>query len=260
MKNIAIAIAFAIVLAGCSQNPQQNNVSISSNAPAGFDVNKLGEIVKTSTNPQVLEKAINDPKNQINNLDLDKDGKIDFLKVNETGKNELQIIDDFSSNQSMTIATIKVNPTNNNSADLNIQSNPDYAGSNYMYHSHFSFTDFLLMSYLMRPHSYYMPMYRYGSYPTYYSRTSVATNYRPTTSSAVSSARSSRSSLSSASGSQRSFKARDNAQPVRSGGFGNSSSSSGSSSRSSSFGSSSRSSGSSHRSFGGGRSSFGRRR
>ncbi len=273
MKKIAIIIACAVAAAGCGQSPQKNNVSISSNVTANFDVNKLGEIVKNSTDPAVLEKAINDPKNRINNLDLDKDGKIDYLKVTEPGKNELDVVDEISKDKSVTVATIKVDPTNDKSADLNIQGNPSYAGDNYMYHSHFSFTDFLLLSYMMRPHSYYMPMYHYGAYPSYYSRTSVATNYRPTVSSAVSSPRNSRSSLSSASKSQRSFGKRDNSQPVRSGGFGKSSSSSQSSgsgssgssyngSRSSSsrssFGSS-RSGFGSSRSSGGGRS-FGRRR
>ncbi|WP_158799306.1 hypothetical protein [Pedobacter sp. L105] len=247
MKKIAIIIAFAFAVTGCRQSPEQNNVSISSNTTAGFDVNKLGDLVKTSTDPQVLEKAVNDPNNRINNLDLDKDGKVDYLKVTEPGKNELQVVDDISSSQSVTVASIKVDPTNNNTADLNIQGNPSYAGDNNYYHSSFSFTDFLLLSYLMRPHSYYMPLYHYGSYPSHYTRTSVVTNYRPTTSSAVSSPR--RSSLSSPSGSQRSFHTRDNSQPVRSGGFGSSSSSS----RSSGFGSS-------RRSFGGSRSGFGRRR
>lgn len=247
MKKILTIAAFALALAGCS-GPQQNNVSISSNTTAGFDVNKLGDIVKTSTDPQVLEKAINDPNNHINNLDLDKDGKIDYVKVTEPGKNQLAVVDDISNDQSVTVANIKVDPTNNNSADLNIQGNPDYVGDNYMYHSHFSFTDFLLLSYLMRPHSYYMPMYHYGYYPSYYSRRTVVHNYRPTTSSAVSSPR--RSSF-SGSGSQRSFGTRNTSNGVRSGGFG-----SGSSRRSSGFGSSSSSS---RRSFGSSRG-FGRRR
>lgn len=266
MKKIWITVAFAVTLAACSQNhPQQNNVTIQNNTTAGFDVNKLGEIVKTSTDPQVLEKAINDPNNHINNLDLNKDGTIDYLKVTEPGKNQLNVVDDIANDQSVTVASINVNPTNNNTADLNIQGNPSYVGDNNMYHSHFTLTDFLLLSYFMRPHSYYMPMYHYGYYPSYYHTTRVVTNYRTTSSPAVSSSHSSynRSSLSQPSSSQRSFSTRDNSQPVRSGGFGSSSSSSrssgfgsSSSSRSSGFGSS----GSSRRSFGGGRSSFGRRR
>eukprot|EP01037_Dinobryon_pediforme_P003772 gene3772-3819_t len=176
MKKIFIALAsFAILAAGCGQNPpQQNNVTIeSNNAPAGFDVNKLAQLVKTSTDPQTLEKAINDPNNKVNNLDLDKDGNIDYLKVEEPNKNQLNVVDDVSSSDSVTVARIKVSPNaDNTTADLN----------------------FLLLSYLMRPHSYYMPMYHYGYYPSYYSRTRTYTTFRPTTSSAMST-RSSRSSL-----------------------------------------------------------------
>jgi hypothetical protein len=223
MKKSFIALVFVALLAGCSQPPERNNVTIQNNTTAGFDVNKLADLVKTSTDPQVLEKAINDPNNHINNLDLDKDGNIDYLKVNEPGKNELDVIDDVSKDQSVTVASVKVNPTDNNTADLNIQGNPQYVGDNYYYHSHFTFTDFLLMSYLMRPHSYYMPMYHYGYYPSSYSRTRVSQVYHTSSSSS----------------------------PVRSGGFGSSSSR-----RSSGFGSGS----SSRRSFGGGRSGFGRRR
>jgi len=246
MKKILVTLAFAAVLGGCTQRPQQNNVTIQSNTSADFDVNRLADMVKTSTDPQVLEKAINDPNNHINNLDLDKDGNIDYLKVSEPGKNELDVIDDTSPNQSVTVASIKINPTDNNTADLNIQGNPQYVGDNYYYHSHFGLGDFLLMSYLLRPHAYYVPMYHYGYYPSYYSRTRVSTTYH--TSRSTSANRSYSRSV-SGSHSQRSFDTRSSSSSVRSGGFGSSSSS-----HSYSSGSSSR------RSFGGGHSSFGRRR
>jgi hypothetical protein len=233
MKKILIGLGLVVVAASCSQNPpQQNNVTIQSSAPAGFDVNKLGQLVKTSTDPQTLEKAINDPNNHINNLDLDKDGNIDYLKVEEPSQNRLSVVDDVSDADSVTVARINIEPNQaNNTANLNIQGNPTYVGYDNYYHSSFTFTDFLLLSYLMRPHPYYMPMYHYGYYPSYYTRVRTVTHFRPTTSSAMSS-RSYRSSLSSPTHSQRSFSSRSS-RPVRSGGFGSGSSSS---RRSSGFG------------------------
>jgi hypothetical protein len=225
MKKILITLTAVIVLAaGCQQNPPpQNNVTIENTAPAGFDVNKLAQLVKTSTDPQTLEKGINDPNNHINNLDLDKDGNIDYLKVEENGPNRLKVVDDVSDADSVTVARIKIDPdSTNHTADLNVTGNPQYAGDNNYYHSSFSFTDFLLLSYLMRPHPYYMPMYHYGYYPSYYTRVHTVSNFRPTTSPAMSS-RMSRSSLSNPGRSQRSFSSRGSG-PVRSGGFGHSSS------------------------------------
>ena len=108
MKRFLIACAaVALLSVGCQNPPQQNNVTIENDAPAGFDVNKLASLVKTSTNPQVLEKAINDPNNHINNLDLDKDGNIDYLKVEEPGQNQLKVVDDVSAADSVTVAKIK---------------------------------------------------------------------------------------------------------------------------------------------------------
>lgn len=244
MKKILIGLGLMVVAASCSQNPpQQNNVTIQSSAPAGFDVNKLAQLVKTSTDPQTLEKAINNPNNHINNLDLDKDGNIDYLKVEEPAQNQLNVVDEVSDADSVTVARIHIEPNQaNNTANLNIQGNPTYVGYDNYYHSSFTFTDFLLLSYLMRPHPYYMPMYHYGYYPSYYTRVRTVTNFRPTTSSAMSS-RSTRSSLSSPTRSQRSFGTRSSGSTVRSGGFGHSGSSY-------------------HRSsgFGRGRSGFGRRR
>jgi hypothetical protein len=207
MKKVFIALTMLVVMASaCNQNqPQQNNVTIENNTTAGFDVNKLAQFVKASTDPQTLEKAINSPANQINNLDLNKDGNIDYLKVEEGENNKLKVVDDVSSSESVTVASINISPDNsNNTADLNIQGNPNYVGNNNYYHSSFSFTDFLLLSYIMRPHAYYMPMYHYGYYPSYYSRVHTYSTFRPTTSPSMSS-RSSRSSLSSPVRSQRSF-------------------------------------------------------
>jgi len=255
MKRILIAalVSATVLFAGCDQNPrQQNNVTVqANNAPAGFDVNKLAQLVKTSTDPQTLEKGINDPNNHINNLDLDKDGNIDYVKVIEPDKNRLDVVDNVSNTDSVTIARIKVDPTANNTADLSVRGNPDYVGYNNYYHSSFTFTDFLLLSYLMRPHPYYMPMYHYGYYPSYYTRVRTVSSFRPTTSSAMST-RSFRGSISNPSRSQRSFSTRSNSGPVRSGGFGSGSSVR----RSGGFGSSS----SGRSSFGRSRGGFGRRR
>ncbi len=56
MKKIFIALTLLVFMASaCNQNrPQQNNVTIENNTTAGFDVNKLAQFVKTSTDPATL--------------------------------------------------------------------------------------------------------------------------------------------------------------------------------------------------------------
>ena len=249
MKRIIFLLSVPTILVSCgnsNQNPDQgNNVSIQANALPGFNVNNFANLVKKTNNPSQIESAINAPDNDINNLDLDKDGKVDFLKVVES-PNKIQVIDDVNNTDSVTVATMNITPNQTNDrADMQIQGNPNYCGQNYSYHSSFGIGELLLLSYMLRPHPYYYPIYHYGYHPSYY-RSYSTTTYRTVTHSPSSngfhSSGSSRSSLSNPVRSQRSFSARDASTPVRSGGFGRSSSSSGRSS------------------FGGSRSGFGRRR
>lgn len=252
MKHIYRSILFiiAVALNSCgnsgNQYPQQqnrvsvsplsNDVNIQADARnTAFDVNALSAIVQKSTDPKVLEQKVNDPSTNINNLDLDSDGKVDYLTVTETGENELQV-NDAAVNPPVLVAKLNITPDNSNqTASLQIQGSPAYCGPNYNYYQpHISFGEMLFLAYLLRPHPYYMPMYGYGHYPSYYtsSRTVVSKTYRPTTSqysrgganSYNRSGGSGRSSLSNPSTSQRSFGTRSN-RPVGSGGFGNRSSS-----------------------------------
>jgi len=264
MKKIIFFLSIIFLAASCnsgSRNDNQgNNVSIQATTLPDFNVNNFAELVKKTKNPTDIETAINAPDNDINNLDLDKNGKVDFLKVVES-QNQIQVLDDVDDKNSVTVATLTITK-NNDMADMQIQGNPSYCGPDYRYHSSFSLGEVLLLSYLLTPHRYYVPMYHYGYYPSYY-RSYSTTTYRTVTRSSSNNRGSngslrsgnSRSSVGSPIRSQRSFSARDNSAPVRSGGFGNRSSSS-----NSSFGSGRSSFGSGRSSFGSGRSSFGRRR
>lgn len=246
-----------VLLASC-EDPQQNsvNIDVAANNLAGFNVSNFAQLLKTTKDPQSLEQAINAPNNSINNLDLNNDGKVDYLKIVEQQNGTLQVVDDYSATQSAVVATLNINQQTNT---LSVNGNQTYCGNNYYYQSHFTFGDYLMMSYLLRLHPYYVPVYHYGYYPSYYHSTTVVRRTYVPSSSTSNSYRNysspSRSSLSSPSTSQRSFETRSTTSPVRSGGFG----SSRSSGFSSGFGSS-RSSGfsSSRSSFGS--SSFGRRR
>jgi hypothetical protein len=276
MKKIFSSILVVMALMSCHSSGQNNvtvvpsqstnnDIQVQANNIPGFNVQTFANLVKTTANPQVLEQQINDPNSGINTLDLDNDGNVDYLKIVERA-NQLVVIDETKTSQ-VTIATLNITP----SGDVNVSGVPTYCGQNYNYHNHYLLGDAILLSYLLRPHPYYIPRYHYGYYPSYYHRTSVVytrtriisspayrSTYRTTTSysrPATSYSRTTtpvapqRTSISNPTTSQRSFSSRSSSTPVRSGGFGSSSSSR------SSFGSSSSSS--SRSSFGSSRSSFG---
>ena len=179
MKKIISLLSLVVVLLSCN-SAGQNNVAIvpsqstnndiqvqTENIP-GFNVPLFANLVKTTANPQVLEQQINDPNSGINTLDLDKDGNIDYLKIVER-QNQLVVVDETPTNQ-ITIATLNISPN----GDVNVMGNQMYSGVNYNYHNRYSLTDAILLSYLLRPHPYYIPSYHYGHYPSYYHRSTVA--------------------------------------------------------------------------------------
>ena len=272
MKKLLVASAITILAisfagCGCNSSSERNQVTVQP-APAavqspGFNVQNFAELVKKTSDPSSIEKAINDPGNAVNNLDINADGKVDFLSVNETA-NTIQVMDN-DVNPATQICTLNITQAGQQ-ANVAINGSPTYCGNNYAYHSSFSMTDFLLLHYMLTPHRYYYPHYSYGYHPAYYrsyrpasyrtvTRSYSSPGYRSSTpTSTYRSSTPSRSSISSPSSSQRSFSTTPrNTGSFRSTGFGSSSSRPSSSFRSSSSSSSRSSFGSSRSSFGGGR-------
>lgn len=238
MKKIISLLSLVVVLLSCN-SAGQNNVAVvpntnndiqvqAENVP-GFNVPAFANLVKTTANPQMLEQQINDPNTGINTLDLDSDGNVDYLKVVEKA-NQLMVVDETPTNQ-ITIATLNITPN----GDVSVMGNQMYSGANYNYHNRYSLTDAILLSYLLRPHPYYIPSYHYGFYPSSYRRTSVVNtrtriisrntanynrnNYNRNTYNRAAKAAPYRKSLTNPTTSQRSFSTGSN-RPLNTSGFG----------------------------------------
>jgi hypothetical protein len=188
-------LASAIGFGSCGNSTAQNrvvvthaapqNVSVQSNDVPGFDVNAFANLLKTTTNPDALTQAINQPGNSVNNLDLDNDGNIDYLKIDQINDNSLGVFDETPSGK-ISIATLTVN-TQNNSYVIN--GSPDYCGNTYIYRSQpgLTFGQYMFLSWMLRPHPYYHPYwgyhtgyYRgYGAYRSHY-RTPYNSGYMRT--------------------------------------------------------------------------------
>ena len=254
-----LAIFFFIIVAWsfCSDPDERANeyydVNVQTLVPAsdGLDLKAVGELLKKAKTAEELEQLLNSPAQGINNLDLDGDGNVDYISVSEYGSEKIK---GFSlstqpvSGETQELATIEVEKTSESEGQMQIRGNEQIYGRNHYYHSHFGFTDFLIMSYLFSPHRSYMSPWGYGAYPGYYSpyRTTSYNDYRNRTgrytsgssfnnrsSSSINSnvkspnagksARSVRAPLKNPSSSQKSFQARSRTS-TRSGGFGRSSS------------------------------------
>ncbi len=240
------------LLPACDRNRPaesgQVNVYADKDFSKGLDLKALGELVKKTPDAEAVEKELNKP-NSINNLDLDEDGKVDYIKVTEYGKDNvrgLSFTDDVKGGETQEVATVEITKNQSN-ADMNVVGNNTiYSDPGYQsYHSSFGLTDLIIMSYLFAPrHVFWASPWHYGYYPAYYhpfgivpyhaysSRVTTitrTTTFRSAPSSTVGKVRSPNAGKNSStvqrtlsnSRSQKSFQARRSDKSVGSGGFGN---------------------------------------
>ena len=158
MKKLVLLISFIVgfVLTGLSQDDY--NVMIGEN----LNLKVLGEIIMTSSNPQQIEERLN-RNDGVNNLDLDGNGIIDYLKVIEYDYDNDRVysVRAVLENSEPEVAQVRINTINQ---FMIINGNQLYYGDNNYYRMDFAVENFLLWSYLIAPPVYYVSPYHYGYY------------------------------------------------------------------------------------------------
>ncbi len=183
MKNYFIPIlvffAFIWVIKGINSSQQRQggdnynvDVTVASQARDGLDLEALIELVKKGTSASDIEKKLNQPDG-INNMDLDEDGRVDFIKVTEYGdKNEaygFSFTVEVKEKEEQEVAEIEIEKSGEK-AEIVARGNQQIYGHNHYYHGYSPIGSFLLWSYLISPHRFYYSPFSYGYYPSYYSR------------------------------------------------------------------------------------------
>lgn len=182
MKKLILSALLAISFASCNQTPngrvyvqpapQQDVVVTPSTSQIGdqLDLQALGDVVKQSQSAEEIENKLNQ-SGSINNLDLDGDGQVDYVKVNEVNDNNgrgfIFLVE--TPNGSEQVAQITLSQSGD-LANVNIQGNPTYYGSNNYYSQSHLVRDMLIYNYLFSPYHrpLYVSPYRYGHYPRTY--------------------------------------------------------------------------------------------
>lgn len=144
-----------------------NNSDISDN----LDLRAVASIFGDSKDLEDFERRLNDPDVQISNLDLNRDGRVDYLRVIEAveGNTHLIILQSvLGADTFQDVATVEVERDRNNNVQVQVVGDVYMYGPNYIYepvyvHRPIIWDVFWVSSY--RP--YYSPWY-WGYYPTYY--------------------------------------------------------------------------------------------
>ena len=157
-----------------------------------LDLESVAYLFGESKNLEEFERKLNDPELQISNLDLNRDGYVDYLRVVEVKEKNIYAITIqavLGPDIYQDVATIDVEVKNKNKVYIQVVGNHYIYGRNYIIEPVYVRRP-LIFDFFWHPrHFAWVSPYYWSSYPVYYSRRSpwavdvyhhhVYTHYRP---------------------------------------------------------------------------------
>ena len=132
-RQLVLGAVILLFLFGSKLILAQKDVTVTANdsdTVAGLDLQAVGDLFKDSKNLDEFEKNLNDPDNGINNLDLDNDGNVDYIRaVEKTADNTHLVIlqAPLAKDEYQDVATIEVQKDKDD-YNVQIQGNKDVYG------------------------------------------------------------------------------------------------------------------------------------
>lgn len=126
-----LALTSLIVVLTASQFIAQTSVDSTGWPGDHFSLEAALEAFKNSKSPEDFEKKINTENSYVNNLDLNEDGEVDFVKVIDYKENNLHALVlqvDINENEKQDIAVIEIEKTGDETAILQILGDEDIYG------------------------------------------------------------------------------------------------------------------------------------
>lgn len=148
-------------------------VAPSSEATDGLDLQAVAELFKDAKDLEEFEKSLNDPEVGVNNLDLDDNGEVDFIRVMEEASEDAHVIVlqvPLGENEFQDVATIEVEKNGEEDYNMQIRGNEVIYGVDYyiapvQVHIH----AWPIMPWIFRPvYHPYRSVFYFGFYPRWW--------------------------------------------------------------------------------------------
>ena len=81
---ILLSATILFICSSCSDEKDNINITTMVSAADGLDLKAVAEVLKDCKDAESLEKKLN-ASGGVNNLDLDENGKVDYIRVTEYG-------------------------------------------------------------------------------------------------------------------------------------------------------------------------------
>ena len=163
---------FSWLLMSCGKSRTEYVTTIVQTAADGLDLQAVTDLATRSKSAEDFEKKLNSPGNVVNNLDLNEDDVVDFIKVTEvhdTAARGFSLTTEVAEGDEQELCTIQFEEENGQ-ANVNTQGNQSLYGNNHHYHYTSSLSNILLWSYLWNSHSPYSSRWGWNNYPGEYQR------------------------------------------------------------------------------------------
>jgi len=177
--------ATALLICGCGKKDTQYVTTIVQTAADGLNLQAVTDLATKVKTAEEFEKKLNEKGNKINNLDLNEDSKVDYIKVteiNQDGQHGFSLTTELSAEEKeeQELCVIQFEQGADKKINVQTHGNENIYGSNHYYHHRTSMSDVLIWSYLLSSHRPYYSSWGYNRYPGYYSsyspRSSAAYN------------------------------------------------------------------------------------
>jgi hypothetical protein len=132
MTNYLPGALICLSVSALSVQAQDNSAQDSTGLPGdNFSLQGALEMFKKAGSPEEFEKLLNTQENKVNNLDLNEDGNIDYIRVINKKENDVQIFvlqALVSEKESQDIAVIELEKTGKENAVIQIAGDEDIFG------------------------------------------------------------------------------------------------------------------------------------
>ncbi len=145
-------------------------VSPASEAAEGLNLHAVAELFKDTKDLEAFEKTLNDPDIGVNNLDLDDNGEVDFIRVVEQADEDVRLIilqAALGENEFQDVATIEIEKNGEETYNMQIRGNEVIYGVDYYVAPvHVHIHTWPIFSWLYHPHHHpYISVFHYHRHP-----------------------------------------------------------------------------------------------
>lgn len=174
MKHLLLPlIAIACLLTACDQDVTYVT-TIQKMAADGLNLQAVTDLATKVKTTQEFEEKLNEPGNIINNLDLNEDQTVDFIKVteinDETGKG-FSLTTEVVANEEQELVVIQFEVDEESDiTTVQATGNSNIYGNHHYYHNRLGLTDVLIWNYFLGGHRPYFSSWGYNRYPDYYQK------------------------------------------------------------------------------------------